>query len=216
MKMHDSPTSKQMKRPLLACKLVCLAATIITQAAHGQTPSTTPLETNPTQGSSVSVAAAPSLPPLQAQPSTSDLSSLQDQLKWTEQRASMAEEQARSAQRNIPLLVLLVFFVLPVAFAGGVFFARYRNYQQLNETLRSLMEKGVAIPPELLTPKTRMAPGISDFRKGLLLVWSGIGAMFLLGIILNGSRAWSLGLIPIFTGLAYLVMWKLERRKETA
>jgi hypothetical protein len=105
----------------------------------------------------------------------------------------------------------MMLFALPISFAGGVFFARYKHYQQLNQTLRALMEKGVAVPPELLTPRPTNVAVISDFRKGLLLVWSGIGAAFLLGVIFHGSGTWSLGLIPIFTGLAYLVLAKLER-----
>jgi Domain of unknown function (DUF6249) len=208
-----------MKRSILLSSLICLTASILLQAALAQTPATIPPEASPTQEAAAPTGPVPTVPPVQAQPyytPTPETPNLQEQLKWAEQRASMSEEMARGAQRTIPMLILLILFTLPVAFAGGVFFARYRNYQQLNETLCSLMEKGVAIPPELLTPRSPSIPRLSDFRKGLLLIWSGIGAVFLLGILLHGNNAWSLGLIPVFTGLAYLVLWKIERRKETA
>jgi Domain of unknown function (DUF6249) len=209
-----------MKRSAVLYTLVSLVAAILMQQTLAQAPNTAPLEEPRASTSAVDEGFTPKRDVLITAPQTqpysqgAELANLQEQLKWAEQRASTAEDQARSAQRNIPLLILLVLFSLPIAFAAGVFFARYRNYQNLNQTLRSLMEKGTAIPPELLTPRGPTAPPMSDFRKGLLLVWTGIGATFLLGIVLTGSRAWSLGLIPIFTGVAYLVLWRLERRKE--
>ena len=207
-----------MKRSAFAITLILTAAALM-QTARGKASNTALLESGSSQGTSGVAAAVeagvvpvprealtlpPALPPSYS-PAV-DSANLQEQLKWAEQRSFAAEEQARAAQSNIPLLILLIFFALPAAFAGGVFYARYKNYQQLNETLRSLMEKEVAIPPELLTPQVRSAPAMSDFRKGLLLIWSGLGMAFLLGIVLNGSRAWSLSLIPIFSGVAYLVL----------
>ena len=227
--MHDSPKSKAMKRSTLVISLLSLTALTLLQSTLGQAPNTTPLEASATQES-----AAPTTPAdvnaarakaeagttltttPQSYVSAPDQSNLQEQLKWAEQRASEAEDHARATQSNIPLLILVILFAIPLAFAGGVFFARYKNYQQLNETVRALIEKGVSIPPEMLTPNAPKGPAMSDFRKGLLLIWSGIGAAFLLGIVIHGSRAWSLSLIPIFTGLAYLVLWRLERRKATA
>jgi hypothetical protein len=216
-----------MKRSTLASSLAGFAAATLMQTALGQA-----LDANPPEAGPIQQPAAPSpleeapmspkperfiAPVTQVQPaSAAPELSIQEQLRWAEQRAAAAEEEARSAQRNLPFLILLVLFALPVAFAGGVFYARYKNYQQLNKTLRGLMENGVTIPPELLTPMSATVPPISDFRKGLLFICTGIGAVFLLGISLTGSRAWSLGLIPIFTGLAYLVLWKLEQRKESA
>jgi hypothetical protein len=204
-----------MKHSILMIAALLATAVLQLPMALSQVPPNTASEADSTPATinSSQPSFAPAPPPAQLPAASQDSSFVQEQLKWTEQRANLAEEQARNAQRNIPLMVLLVFFAAPLSFAGGVFFARYKNYQQLNEALRSLMERGVAVPPELFTPRAPTVPGMSDFRKGLLLIWSGLGAMFLLAIILNGSRAWSLGLIPMFTGLAYLVLWKLECRK---
>lgn len=156
-------------------------------------------------------------PPSEPYVLASELRNVQEQqLRAAEQRIAIAEIRAQNAESNYPLLILLQFFTFPIAFAAGVLFARYKNYQRLNEIVRGLMERNVAIPPELVAPTEPTKPKMSDFRRGLLLLWSGIGLMFLLGVIMHGSRAWGLGLIPVFTGLAYLVLWRLDRRKETA
>jgi hypothetical protein len=47
-------------------------------------------------------------PQAQSYVAATDLSNLQEQLKWAEQRASAAEEHARATQSNIPLLILVM------------------------------------------------------------------------------------------------------------
>jgi hypothetical protein len=155
-------------------------------------------------------------PDPQTGPSRAALSLLEDQLREAGLRASSAEQQARDSQRSIPLLILLVLFVIPLAFVSGVFFARYRNFLQLNQTVRKLLESGVAVPPEILTPLPSTGPPMSNLNKGLNLIWSGFSLSFLFRIVSHSREAMSLGLIPVFIGLAYLVHWLLDRRSKPA
>jgi hypothetical protein len=144
------------------------------------------------------------------------LSVLEDQLKDAGMRTAAAEQQARDSQQNIPLLILLILFTVPLAFASGVFFARYRNFHHLNQTVRKLLESGVSVPPEILTPLPPTGPPMSNLNKGLNLIWSGFSLFFLFRVVSHSREAMSLGLIPIFIGLAYLLHWFLDRRSKPA
>ena len=72
------------------------------------------------------------------------------------------------------------------------------------KTVYKLAEKGVPIPSELLTGPVETR---TDLRRGLVLFFVGLAlAIFLLEV----SAPWSIGLIPMFAGLGYLISWKLE------
>ena len=132
-----------------------------------------------------------------------------------------AEQRSRAAERQFVMLFFLTIVISPVIFACGMFFAKYRGYQQLHEKFRSMIENGTPIPAELLSasapkpPKPLSVPklpGQSDFRRAILLIVFGAGAAILLGVAT--PRGWSLGLIPVFIGAGYLILWKLDQRKE--
>jgi len=116
-----------------------------------------------------------------------------------------------SQQRQMVMLVVLLLLVAPVSFAFGVAHARYRHQLDFHHKLRQLIEKGTPIPAELLAPPTGKPP-ISDLRKGVLLIVSGVGLMLFLGVLLQPG-GWSLGLIPILIGLTYLVLRRIERKE---
>jgi hypothetical protein len=110
-----------------------------------------------------------------------------------------------------PIIVAIVFG-MPVAIVAVVLWFRHRRNRQLHDTLARMIEKGVPIPPELLTPPERRKP--SDLRRGVVLIAAGLGVI---GFFLaQGEDAWGLGLIPLLIGAGYLVVWKLDQRKQVA
>jgi hypothetical protein len=97
---------------------------------------------------------------------------------------------------------------------------RYR-YQQARARyglLLQLADKGVALPPQLLVEPSAV---YSERRRALVLISGGLGLMATLlampGHFDNGygvSSLWGLGLLPLMTGLGYLVSWWLNRRGD--
>jgi hypothetical protein len=158
-------------------------------------------------------AIAPAFAPAAEPTLNQELNSLRSQMKWAEERAQAVERQAQTVDRTVTLLLGLCLFGFPAAFVSGVFFARYKNYQQLNQTLRALMERGTAIPPELLTPPAAKGLAWSDFRKGVMLIWIGLALMALLSVFFRGAGV-GLALVPLFIGGAYLMLWLLDRKKQ--
>ena len=117
----------------------------------------------------------------------------------------------------IPLvgIVFLSIFGAPVLIVImiGVFALLVSRSRQ--RTIRMLVEKGQPVPAELLAPATRAVRQRSDARRGVVWTMVGLGVMVWLGAVNDWEGgAWSFGLIPFLIGLGYLIVWKLENKKD--
>jgi len=116
----------------------------------------------------------------------------------------------------IPLvgIVFLSIFGAPVMIVIliGVFALLVSRSRQ--RTIRLLVEKGQPVPAELLAPATRAVRRRSDVRRGVVWTMVGLGLMIWLAAINEDGAAWSFGLIPFLIGLGYLIIWKLENKKD--
>jgi hypothetical protein len=103
------------------------------------------------------------------------------------------------------LLVPLGGMVSLIAIIVLVLDYRHRRAQQLHDTVTRLAEKGLPVPPELLTPPVPK----SRLRGALTLIGLGVGLIAL--FIAQGDYSnWGVGAVPLAIGLAQLVAWKLE------
>lgn len=114
--------------------------------------------------------------------------------------------------------ILVPFFVMlaPVLVVLIVLRYRYQQNRARYQTLLALAEKGVALPPELLTES--QAP-YCERRRALVLIGGGLGLMAMVlalpGQLDEGHSVgslWGLGLLPLMIGLGYLASWWLNRR----
>ena len=117
----------------------------------------------------------------------------------------------------IPLvgIVFLSIFGAPVLIVImiGVFALLVSRSRQ--RTIRMLVEKGQPVPAELLAPATRAGRQRSDVRRGVVWTMVGVGLIVWLGAVNDWEGgAWSFGLIPFLIGLGYLIIWKLENKKD--
>ena len=112
----------------------------------------------------------------------------------------------------IPVVVPAVTFGAVIAVVAITFYFRYRSQGLRQELFRSLLDKGLPIPPEFLTAKPRAR--YVDLRRGLVLLLSGVGlssALLLAGDHDSRSAA-GFGLFPALIGVAFLLVWKVESR----
>jgi hypothetical protein len=131
----------------------------------------------------------------------------------------------------IGLIFLVVgsIFLTPVVLLIGIIWYKLRKTRLQNEAMLALAAKGVvpsAQAAEALAtgaPPSSAAPQIyqqavalqkrvvwSDLRKGVIMMMVGL-AFLLYGITGNGEPSW-VGLILLFVGIGYLVLWWLEGR----
>jgi Domain of unknown function (DUF6249) len=70
------------------------------------------------------------------------------------------------------------------------------------------------VPAALFAPPPVMKAR-SDLRRGVVLLMVGLGLMIFFGAVNDWEGGvWSLGVIPFVIGLGYLLVWKLEGRRD--
>lgn len=108
----------------------------------------------------------------------------------------------------VAVLAITLGIGAPVALIGLLLWYKSRKTRLIHETALRLVEKGQPVPPELFMGKEEP---FSDLRRGVVLVGLGIGlSMFMYQV----NAPWSVGLIPFFMGVGYLIVWKLDADKN--
>ena len=117
----------------------------------------------------------------------------------------------------IVAIVFMSIFGAPVMIVAVILYFGFSKSRMQHRTIRMLAEKGQPIPPALLAPPTPAIRQRSDMRRGVVLTMVGIGLMLFLGAVNDWEGgAWSLGLIPLLIGAGYLIVWKLEGKKDVS
>ena len=115
----------------------------------------------------------------------------------------------------IVAIVFLSIFGAPVAIVMMVGVISLIATRMRQRTIRMMVEKGQPVPAELLVPATRGLRRRSDARRGVVWTMIGLGLMIWLAAVNDWEGgAWSFGLIPFLIGLGYLIVWKLENKKD--
>ncbi len=85
-----------------------------------------------------------------------------------------------------------------------------KNKAKKMDTLVKLIEHGAEVDPELLKMLDEPSGPKADLRKGV--VWLAIGIPLTVALFfVNGGEEWEVGLfglIPVFIGIAYLIVMK--------
>lgn len=111
----------------------------------------------------------------------------------------------------VPIVLFLVI--------GGVLVAnfhfRHRTRLEAQQTMRTAMERGQELSPELLEAIGRdMAGGAGDLRKGT--IWLALAvALGLMAWVVEELIPLGIGAFPLMLGIAYLVLWRLDGGKRT-
>ena len=114
-------------------------------------------------------------------------------------------------------IVFMSIFGAPVLIVAVILYFGFSKSRMQHRTIRMLAEKGQAIPPALLAPPAPAVRQRSDMRRGVVLTMVGVGLMIFFGAVNDWEGgAWSLGLIPFLIGAGYLIVWKLEGKKDVS
>jgi len=125
------------------------------------------------------------------------------------------------APEDIPALVvpivaitLLTVFGAPVLIVGLIMYFSFSRSRAMHRTVRMMVEKGQPVPEALLNPPPAQRQR-SDLRRGIVLTMIGIGLMAFFGAVNDWEGgSWTLGLIPFLIGVGYLLVWKLDTKKD--
>ena len=130
--------------------------------------------------------------------------------------------------------VVFIVFLTPILIIALIIWYKIRRTRMQNEAMLRLAEKGVVAPADavqalatgrvdaLVAPAsaadrastlTRRAAW-SDLRKGVLL--AAVGAAFVFHSMLDEGTASWFGLVLLFVGVGYIVLWYFEDRQAAA
>ena len=220
--------STNMKKLILLC--ICSVALPIT--LFGQTPTTSPVASPPAGAATAATAAiavATATPTATASTSPSDLADKIHQKLEKKLRGKHGiiidgggkdEDADLQKMRDfvaIPIvaIVFLSIFGAPVLIVIMVGIFALLGSRMRQRTIRMMVEKGQPVPAELLAPELRHVRRRSDVRRGVVWTMVGLGLMIWLAAVNDWEGgAWSFGLIPFLIGLGYLIVWKLENKKD--
>ena len=199
--------------------IVCICSFALAVCAFAQAPSVSPM-----------VSPAQSTPALSVAPSAtaSALGDLGDQIRRRFdkkfktgghihiERDKDALEDKDIPSQVIPIVVvtMLAVFGAPVLIVAVIMYFGFSKTRALHRTVRLMVEKGQEVPAALLNPPPAQRQR-SDMRRGVLLLMVGVGMVIFFGVIADwDSGVWTLGMIPALIGAGYLLVWKLEGRKD--
>jgi hypothetical protein len=132
--------------------------------------------------------------------------------------------------------IIFIVFLTPILLAALVIWYKIRKNRMLNETMLRLAEKGIVTSPDAMeavqsgqpVPASGAAPAAalfeharairnraawSDLRKGVIM--GAIGLALTLYSIIDGEANW-IGLVLLFVGLGYGVLWTFETRHASS
>ena len=113
----------------------------------------------------------------------------------------------------IALVCVTLVFGKPVLIVIAILIHKSRRTQAIHDTVVRLSEKGLPIPPELFVERRPEDPNAS-LHKGIILVAVGLGLTIFFLTMQDRRAPWGVGMIPLLIGAGYLLVWKLEAKKE--
>jgi Domain of unknown function (DUF6249) len=114
----------------------------------------------------------------------------------------------------IVTIVFLTIFGTPILIVAVILYFSFSKTRALHRTVRMMVEKGQPVPEALLNPPPALRQR-SDMRRGVVLAMVGLGLMLFFAAVNDWEGgAWSIGLIPFLIGAGYLLVWKLEGKKD--
>jgi len=132
------------------------------------------------------------------------------------------------------IAIVAVVFLSPVLAIGLILWYRMRKARMLNETMLKLAEKGIVAPADALdalaggkqaalattaataplyeqAKQIRRRAAWSDLRKGVIT--GGVGLGLTLFSMLDDRSPNSVGLVLLFVGIGFVVLWWFEERQ---
>lgn len=113
-------------------------------------------------------------------------------------------------------LVPITLFVSLALIAGLLIYFRFRTRREVQQTLRSAIDKGQELTPEILErigePRR---PAQADLRRGVIAISLGAGCAAF-GLVLGEQDAvqplLAIAAFPFLVGLAYLSLWLFREK----
>jgi hypothetical protein len=197
--------------------IVCICSMALAAGLFAQVPTASPIPSAPVATATISPASTP-----ESEIEQSIRKKQKRHFNFTignhETDADHGKSGGDIPEKVVPivLITMLAVFGMPVLIVAVIMYFSFSKTRALQRTVRLMVEKGQPVPEALLNPPPAQRQR-SDMRRGVVLVMVGLGLMIFLAAVNDWEGgAWSIGLIPFLIGAGYLLVWKLEGKKDNA
>ena len=112
-------------------------------------------------------------------------------------------------------LIPIVMFMVIGAVVSLVLYLRYRTRRDLQETIRTAVDRGTELSPEVLNALSTSISQTNDLRRGVIAIALGVG-FFVFGQVVGEPDAeqpmMAIATFPFLIGLAYLGLHFTNRK----
>jgi len=197
--------------------IVCICSMALTAGLFAQAPAASPITSAPAVTATIS---PPSTPESEIEQSIRKKQKRHFNFTIGDHETDADHEKSGGdiPEKVIPIVLIsvLAVFGMPVLIVAVIMYFGFSKNRMMHRTVRMMVEKGQPVPEALLNPPPAQRQR-SDMRRGVVLVMVGVGLMIFLAAVNDwGGGAWSIGLIPFLIGAGYLLVWKLEGKKDSA
>jgi hypothetical protein len=127
-----------------------------------------------------------------------------------------------------PIFIVLIIFSSIVAVLVGPTYLKTRERREMQQTVRTAIDKGQSLPPELIDAMTKdvqknLPSRSKDIRRGVLSLASGVGLAAFGFVVEQGSRNWGgnadgalmgIACIPAAIGIAFIILSFFNPNKD--
>ncbi len=124
---------------------------------------------------------------------------------------SSGDTGTEAGEVMIALTAILFTFGTPIMIIAAVLYSSYRKKRLMHETIDQYVTSGKDIPDEVLKGLQKEVTPKNNLHRGLVMSGVGLG-IFACFAVIGSLEAAAIGLIPLFIGLAQLLIWKLENK----
>jgi hypothetical protein len=117
-------------------------------------------------------------------------------------------------QVAFPIIAVICVAAMVIAFS----ILNGRNKLEVQRTLRIALERGTPLTADLVAQMNTnsASPRGTDLRRGVIIMAIGLAALAA-GLITNSLTQFAtVGVFPLFMGMGFLVVWKLDKGQRTA
>ena len=124
-----------------------------------------------------------------------------------------------------PLMIPILALLIPIVAIVTHYLGKANTERLRHETIRELVKAGQPILPELLLetqqddwqrPRNQASNPNRMLIPAVINIATGFGLMIMFSQMMPGAWLWSIGFLPLFLGLGFLVYWQVERKTQAA
>lgn len=114
----------------------------------------------------------------------------------------------------VAILAILLIFGTPIMLVAVVLYALHRKRRLALDMASKFLASDQPVPPEVWQGLAGNTSPRSNLHKGMIMLGVGVG-VFLCFWLMGAMEAAYLALIPLFIGIAQLLIWNLEKHKAS-